>query len=93
MNHSFNFEAATPHNCSCCRGLTGRKEHPGASSSSDSLPHPAPDLQLDVRKGILHTDGCSCVLWTCCVGGKGFVAHARTPAGLHCALQHSRSIS
>eukprot|EP00983_Pelagomonas_calceolata_P085681 1156608-Pelagomonas_calceolata.AAC.9 len=59
---SLNFEAATQHSCSCsscCRGFTGRKEHPGASYSSDSLPHPVPDQHFDVRKGILYTDGCS----------------------------------
>eukprot|EP00983_Pelagomonas_calceolata_P122297 1160894-Pelagomonas_calceolata.AAC.7 len=50
MNHSLNFEAVTPHSwsgSSCCKGLTSRKEHPGASSSSDSLPHPVPALRRE----------------------------------------------
>uniref|UniRef100_A0A7S3R9L4 Uncharacterized protein n=1 Tax=Dunaliella tertiolecta TaxID=3047 RepID=A0A7S3R9L4_DUNTE len=65
MNHCLNFEAATPHSCSyssCCRGLTSRKEHPGASSSPDSLPHPVPDLHQGMRKGILRTG----LVDTCC---------------------------
>jgi len=92
MNHCLDFEAATPHSCSyssCCRGLTSRKEHPGASSSPDSLPHPVPDLHQGMRKGILRTGGCSCVLWTCCVGGKGYVTrmHPQLACPVHSSTQ------